>query len=153
VIVVGIAIDQDLVRIDGDLRGPTRQLDYHAGTVVGEKIHGGFRIIQFQMCYLGKNGDADLVAVAVIEANAQYGLLGIFRLLLQEDSRFAGRGMMHNAAKPTDGGPWAWVDLDVIQTPIAHAGAVEPIAEELLPRSAGVGFQLALAAGDDDERK
>ena len=70
VIIRWIAIDQDLVRIDGDLRGPPRQFDHHAHAVVREEIHGGLGIIQLQVRYLGKNGDTKLVAVAVIEANA-----------------------------------------------------------------------------------
>ena len=36
------------------------------------------------------------------------------------------------------------VDLDALHGPVAHAGAMHPVLEEIVPRTARVGFQLAL---------
>src|SRR5216684_6008963 len=45
------------------------------------------------------------------------------------------------------------LNLDIIHAPIAHARAVQPVVEELLPRTAGVSLQLALKISDAKNAK
>ena len=43
------------------------------------------------------------------------------------------------------------VHVHAFDGPIGHAGFVEPVLEELVPRSAGIFLQLALEVGDAED--
>src|SRR5262245_8215424 len=51
---------------------------------------------------------------------------------------------MKQFSPPTSEPAFARLNLDVVNRPIAHARAIEPIVEKLLPRTASVSLQLAL---------
>ena len=69
-----------------------------------------------------------MVAIAVLQTDAQHGLLGVFGLLFQDDSGLGGlarwKSAKNFALEPVASSRMRRLYLDVVHAPIARARAV-----------------------------
>ena len=165
VVVRRVLVDQHLIGIDGNLRRLLGQQHLDADAAVGLHLDRGRRVVDVIGASLRHDRDADGVALTAAHGEAQRGLLVDLSFLAQHyhDARFAlgvaelvrpgvaRSPALQPAAKVGFAAHGRRLHRHAVHGPVGQAGAVEPVAEELVPRIAGVRFQLAAEVGHADD--